>query len=101
MNIVEAATEWQRRRRVFHSCVGHKPIALIRRTSWPDSKIGCESGMYEMVMWQSERGGTYHGCAQLEFPEDLLADDWEVVDFPLGRSSLYDDPDNIRPENER
>ena len=59
--------------------------------------------MHEMTMWQvwADTGGTGHGVAQLSFPEDLLADDWEVVDFPLGTSSFYEDPNNIRPENER
>jgi hypothetical protein len=33
--------------------------------------------------------------------EDLEADDWEVVDFPFGSCSLYEEPENVRPENER
>jgi len=104
MNIAEAAAEWMRRRRKFFSSAGSKPVALIRRRSWAPHKLGCENGMGEMIMWTDGRddpGYPVHGCAQLDFPEDLLADDWEVVDFPLGTCALYEDPANIRPENER
>lgn len=104
MNIAEAAAEWLRRRRKFYTSTGSKPVALIRRRSWPARKIGCTHGMGEMIMWTTDKhdpGHPTHGVALLDFPEDLVADDWEVVDFPLGMSPMYEDPNNIRPEEER
>jgi len=32
--------------------------------------------------------------------EDLLADDWEVVDFPLGKHPMYDEPGNLSKREE-
>ncbi len=104
MNIAEATAEWVRRRRRFYTATGQCPIALIRRRSWPAHKLGCENGLSEMILWTTDRrdpGHPTHGCVLLDFPEDLVADDWEVVDFPLGTHPLYEDPENIRPEEER
>jgi len=104
MNVAEAAAEWVRRRRKFYTSTGRYPVAVIRRASWPAHKIGCENGLDEMIMWTADRLDPDHpvqGVALLDFPEDLVADDWDVVDFPLGTCSLYEDPGNIRPEGER
>lgn len=97
MNVHEASNEWRHRRQKYFGEIGTHPVALIRRMFWGKSKLGIRPGIpgqgcVEYFLDEGEDPVIRE--TKLTF-EDLEATDWEVVDFPLGKPPLYEDPGNL------
>lgn len=104
MNIYEASKEWRRRRQKYLGAISSHPVALVRRSAWRKTRLGMRPGVpgegcrEYVVIEEDESEHLIHGA--LLTMEDLEAKDWEIVDFPLGKHPVYEDPGNLSKREE-